>query len=303
MIELMVSVSIVGVLVSLLLPAVQQAREMARRSSCQSNLRQLGIGLHAFHEIHRVFPASGWTRSGPGNPGGRYVGWRAALLPHLEQSNLQSRYDFSQDWWSDGNLVVGSAVVPVFLCPSVPEQSPIMTVVGKAPRPALIVDRPLARSDYEALMGIRPVIQPSRYVDRELTRSVMFRNSRVRMADIHDGSSQTIVLVECAARPAVFRTGQLSGGIQNDQGHGWIDSESAFSLDGASADGAYQGLGIERTPQAMNATNENEPYSFHQGGAFFLFADGHVSFLSEQISLAVLAALSTRSAGEVIEVP
>ena len=79
---------------------------------------------------------------------------------------------------------------------------------------------------------------------------------------------------------------------------GWIDSESGFSLDGSSRDGQTQGLGPILTPRAINATNENEPYSFHSGGAMLLFADGHLLLVSEQIRLEVLAALSTRAAGE-----
>jgi prepilin-type processing-associated H-X9-DG protein len=101
----------------------------------------------------------------------------------------------------------------------------------------------------------------------------------------------------------VYRQRLRQSGTANDQGNGWIDSESGFSLDGASLDGAQQGLGIALTPRAMNATNENEPYSFHTGGAMFLFADGHCELLDEVIDLAVLAALCTRSGGEIQTVP
>jgi prepilin-type processing-associated H-X9-DG protein len=89
--------------------------------------------------------------------------------------------------------------------------------------------------------------------------------------------------------------------VPNDQGQGWIDSEGSFSLDGSSADGTQQGLGPMLTPVAMNATNENEPYSFHPSGGNFLFADGHVAYISEDIQLEALAALSTRGAGELVE--
>jgi prepilin-type processing-associated H-X9-DG protein len=88
--------------------------------------------------------------------------------------------------------------------------------------------------------------------------------------------------------------------LANDQGQGWIDSEGAFSLDGASPGGALQGLGPLLTPRPLNATNENEPYSFHSGGCSVLFADGHVEFVSESVSLELFAALSTRAAGELV---
>ena len=79
--------TIIGLLISLLLPSVQLAREAVRRSSCQNNLRQLGIALHNFHDTHGTFPASGWTIAGPGNPAGKFVGWRPLLLPHLEAAS------------------------------------------------------------------------------------------------------------------------------------------------------------------------------------------------------------------------
>ena len=90
--------------------------------------------------------------------------------------------------------------------------------------------------------------------------------------------------------------------LANDQGFGWIDSESAFSLDAATTDGGSQGLGPLQANGGMNATNENEPYSFHLGGPMFLFADGHVSFLSESILLELLAGLVTKSGGELVSV-
>jgi prepilin-type processing-associated H-X9-DG protein len=107
--------------------------------------------------------------------------------------------------------------------------------------------------------------------------------------------------VECAARPLTYRNGHVVPDVPNDQGQGWIDSEGSFSLDGSSADGTQQGLGPMLTPVAMNATNENEPYSFHPSGGNFLFADGHVAYISEDIQLEALAALSTRGAGELVE--
>ena len=292
------SVAIMSVLIGLLLPAVQMAREAARRTGCRNNLRQLGLALHNFHDVYRAFPASGWTRSGPGNPGGHYISWRAMILPYLEQSALHEGYDFRANWWSSQNLDNGTNLLAVYQCPSTPTQQAILQAVSKSPRPKLDLNRALARADYEALMGVREVIDPVRYQDKEMTRGVMHRNSSVRFADITDGTSMTVVVTECAARPAVYRRRYKVPGIRNDQGYGWVDSESAFSLDGAAEDGLRQGEGWPATPRGMNVTNENEPYSFHSGGVYFLFADGHVDFLNESIDLKLLAALTTRSAGE-----
>jgi prepilin-type processing-associated H-X9-DG protein len=127
----------------------------------------------------------------------------------------------------------------------------------------------------------------------------MFRNSSIRMTQITDGASHTILVVECAARPLTFRGRVARPDLVNDQGQGWIDSEGPFSIDGSNEDGSLQGQGPALTPVAINATNENEPYSFHAGGANFLFADSHVRFIAETIPLEVFAGFCTRAGGEV----
>src|SRR5688500_7786473 len=96
LIELLVVIAIIGTLVGLLLPAVQKVRDAAARAQCQNNMKQLGLALHGFHDANGAFPASGWTTAGPGNPAGKYVGWRALTLPFIEQENLKRLYDFSQ---------------------------------------------------------------------------------------------------------------------------------------------------------------------------------------------------------------
>lgn len=300
LVELLVCIAIIGLLVSLLLPAVQAAREAGRRLSCQNNLRQIGLGLHNFSDAYRSFPASGWTKAGPGNPAGKYVGWHALTLPFLEQQNVLGLYDLQVHWWEGTNLSLGTFSIPVYRCPSSPEFEPVLAFVAKPPRPALLLTSPLAQSDYAAMMGVRAAINPALYTDAETTRSVIFRNSSTRFADISDGTTQTILITECSARPTVYRQRIRRPDLTNDQGNGWIDSESGFSLDGASSDGALQGFGPAITPRAINVTNENEPYSFHTGGASFLFADGHCQMISESIDLGTAAALCTRRGGEIV---
>lgn len=297
-IELLVSTTVIGVLISLLLPAVQTAREAARQTQCRNNMRQVGLALHNFESTYKMFPASGWTKTSIANPAGRFVGWRASLMPYLEQSNVFHSYDFDEDWWHSTNLRAGTIAIPVFQCPSTPQQTPISFAVKKAPRPMIRFPAPIASADYEALMGIRSVIDPVTYPDRQKTRSVLYRNSKTRFADIIDGTSNTIMITECAGRPFVYQRRILQADLTNDQGFGWIDSESGFSLDGTCVDGSRQGLGPTETTAGINATNENEPYAFHSGGAMFLFADGHVSFLSETIELKLLAMLVTKAGGE-----
>lgn len=301
LVELLVVIAIVSILIGLLLPAVQAAREAGRRIQCQNNMRQMGIALHQFHDTFRVFPASGWTRSGPGNPQGRFVGWQVLILPMLEQQTVLTQYDRNSDWWSIDNLSQGAIGLPVYRCPSSPIDPQIVFAAPKPPRPALSLDPPLAPADYAALMGVSSVINPVLYGHSHVTRAVMHRNSRVRFADIRDGTSHSITVTECTARPQVYRQRLGRAELSNDQGYGWIDSESGFSLDGASADGSRQGLGPLLTPVAINATNENEPYSFHSGGCYLLFADAHVAFVAESTELAIVAALTTRAGGEICQ--
>lgn len=300
LIELLVVVAVVAILTGLLLPAVQKVRAAAHRATCQNNLKQLGLALHNFHDTHQVLPASGWTTAGPGNPAGKYVGWRALSLPFIELASLQMLYDFQVNWWEGSNLLAASFPVKVYQCPGVPERLSVTTAPAKPPRPAMTFLQPLAPNDYEAIMGVQSSIDAALYATNATNRSAMFRNSRVRFTDISDGLARTILLVECSARPLTYRGRTARPDLANDQGQGWIDSEGPFSLDGSNADGSLQGQGPVNTPVAVNATNENEPYAFHAGGASVLLADGSVRFVSERVPLRTFAAMCTRAGHEAV---
>jgi prepilin-type N-terminal cleavage/methylation domain-containing protein len=305
LIELLVVIAIIGVLVGMLLPAVQSVREAARRAECANNLRQLGLALHGFESAFRVFPASGWTQVGPGNPQGKYLGWRPLILPFVEQTSLRDLYDVSLNWWEGTNLVTASVPVLLFQCPSTPNRGTVLSAIAKSPRPALTVSNPLAPTDYEALMGVQPSnINPhlaTPIYNSSNRFSAMHRNSTNRFRDIVDGTTNTIALVETSARPFVYRRRVLRTDLNNDQGICWADSEGPFSLDGATRDGNVEGGGpAVGATGGMNCRNDNEVFSFHPAGANFLFLGGQVTFLNESIDLTVLAAMSTRNAGEIV---
>ncbi len=301
LIELLVVIAIVAILVALLLPAVQQSREAARQVQCKNNMKQIGLALHGFHETQGVFPASGWTTVGPGNPSGKFVGWRPLILPYLDQTSLQELYDFDENWWEGTNPTAAGIPLLVFQCPTAPTRAPLLEAIAKPPRPAMTFPVPLAPTDYEALMGVKPSsIDPTKY-NFGNRFSIMHRNSRKRFRDITDGSTNTIAVSECAGRPQVYRRFHADSTLANDQGLGWADSEGPFSLDLSNADGTIEGC----TPAngctyPMNRRNDNEPYSFHPGGANFLFADGRVQFISESVDTMTFATLCTAGAGEVV---
>jgi prepilin-type processing-associated H-X9-DG protein len=164
---------------------------------------------------------------------------------------------------------------------------------------------PVGSTDYEAIMGVQPASINPHLATAIYTGgnrfSVMSRNSATRMTDVVDGTSGTIMVVECGGRPAVFRNGIPQISLSNDQGICWADSEGPFSFDGATRDGSAEGCGPGGgCTIAVNAKNDNEPYSFHTGGANMLFADGHVQFVRESVSLTVFAALCTMNAGEAV---
>ncbi len=294
-------IAIIAVLIGLLLPAVQKVREASNRMSCQNNQKQIGLALHSFHDTHGVFPASGWRVSGPGNPLGKRVGWKALILPHIEQGNLQNSYSFDLHWWEFPNLALAHVRIPTLECPSVPVRMEALTAPSLEIRPVVTFPRPPGPTDYEAIMGVQTIIDPSFY-NAANNRSVLFRNSTTKLTDILDGSTQTVMVVECSGRPLPWFQRVSDTTVSNDQGIGWIDSEGAFSLDGSSMDGRQQGVApvLVKTPFAMNKTNLSEPYSFHTAGSNLLFADGHVAFVSEGIGLLSMAKMCTKSAGEVM---
>lgn len=301
LIELLVVIAIIAVLIALLLPAVQQSREAARRTECRSNLKQLGLALHGFHDTYKVFPASGWSQAGAGNPAGKFVGWRPLILPFIEQTSLQKLYDFNSNWWEGTNPTAAGVTVKTFQCPSTPNRREILSAVAKPPRPAITFPVPIAGTDYEAIQGVQPsAVNPTLY-NANNRFSVMHRNSANSFRDITDGSTNTIMVVECAGRPTVYRGRQENPTLANDQGICWADSEGPFSFDGANSSGTVEGcLPANGCNATMNRKNDNEPYSFHSGMANFLFADGRVQSISEAVDFHVFAALCTRGANEVI---
>ena len=320
-IELLVCASVVAIVMALLLPAVQQAREAARRAQCRNNLRQLGLALHNYESSHGVFPPSKIGAIGlntghceqneveiEDNPGHctEFAAWTVMCLPMIDQAGLSDAYTTEQPWSSLVNRPVVRAPLEVFVCPTTPQ----------AGRPDRHHVRGAAPTDYGAVTAVKRQVftdvfgipDPGRW-SRQGALSEQAANP---VRDFRDGLSSTVMLAECAGRPLAYVNGgpmtsaqfmayndddiiEVSGDYIADDGTGWADPDAGFDITGVKDDGATV-IG----PRLINGLNVGGAYSFHAGGAQFLFADGSVHFLSDGIDSWLMVKLCTRAGGEVV---
>lgn len=306
LVELLVVIAIIGILVALLLPAVQAARESARRSQCSNNLRQLGLAAHNFHDTHKKLPSS--VRPAGLTPLPRIAGL-TLTLPFLEQTNAYNAYDQSQNWFHTANLPVTTQIIPTFICPSTPEP----TRKDGIPEASPWVGNLVAVTDYSPVIGVDRRLQTAGLVDKA-GEGALPKNNQPRLADIVDGLSNTVLYGESAGRPYVYRKGVQKYGelpINRTNAGGWARPASDFSVDGSTYDGVSS-----PGPCALNCTNGEdvggaafphpyygtegtaEAFAFHPGGANFAFADGSVRLLSANLSIREFARLVTRAGGE-----
>jgi prepilin-type N-terminal cleavage/methylation domain-containing protein/prepilin-type processing-associated H-X9-DG protein len=291
LIELLVVIAIIGVLVALLLPAVQSAREAARRVQCVNNLKQIGLALHNYEGTHQTFPP-GYVSNFDvqGNDTGPGWGWATMLLPPFEQTPVFHAINFNLAIEDPANLTSRLPVVNNFLCPSDRVQ-PFWWAVSRdaATGAPLQYICQVAPSNYVGMYGIG---EPG--PDGE---GVFFRNSRIALRDITDGTSQTILVGERSHRLGEATwvgsvTNALMYPTDNDNIGRYVTETSSGMVLGHAGEGA--GPGDPRS-------DVNQFYSLHAGrGVNFLFADGHVAFLKATMNYRTYLALATRAAGEVV---
>jgi len=288
LIELLVVIAIIGVLIALLLPAVQKVRESANRVKCQNNLHQIGIALHSYHGDHGSFP-SGYlwrpqvpdvtTQTDPG------WSWAALLLPYLEQDNLQRQVNFKSSVADPANEEIRTTVLPVFVCPT-DQQTGLFQLLTTTGQPVIA-----ATSSYAASFGGLVEIADT----PGCGNGVFYRNSRVRIADIIDGSSSTFAIGE---RASLFAQAPWAGAVSA----GTVRITPGAPTTSTSVEAAPVQVLAHCGSHALN-DNQSDPDDFftpHVGTAFFLFADGSVRSVSVKTDVDIIRALATRNGGEVV---
>lgn len=271
LIELLVVIAIIAILIALLLPAVQQAREAARRTSCKNNLKQIGLALHNYHDTYSSLPMGM-------NP--QIYGPFVAILPNLDQSNLQGLYDFNLYYTDPVNLAAINRPLPVFLCPT-------MTLPRSVPDTPC--NEPGGPGSYGASLGTSSTAEDGLFGGY----SSFAAPKPVKIRDITDGTTNTIMIGEFNYRLedylwSAFSCSAKSGEIRWGS-HRWAP--------------AYPGVALGDTSGDFNvnlSANRGTWRSDHVGGAQFTLADGSVRFVSENINAGLLDSLATRAGGEVV---
>jgi prepilin-type processing-associated H-X9-DG protein len=312
LIEVLVVIGIIGVLIGLILPAVQMIRESAVRARCQNNLKQVGLAFQNYHSRNGHYQAStlGGKPKQDGPAKARTVGangWAVYLLSDLEQEALASQYKLKLNngqpggWRAPANREAVAQPIAVLECPGA-EPNRVTLYRNGGPKGAP-EDRhfPMANSDYAAINTIKTDLADLHLIDTPRSfDGALPTNTKRKVTDIGDGSSNTLLVVEDAGRPQRWELGRslpmpVADTDEGDTGGAWARPLSDIRiLRGTDYETATAKVG----ECAINCHNNHETYSFHRDGANCLFCDGSVRFLHRAIGIRVYAALSTANGGE-----
>ena len=280
LIELLVVITIIAVLVALLFPAVQSAREAARRSQCCNNLMQLGIMVQNYESSHERLPPGVVNETGPvlDLAKGYHFGWLAQSLPYFEQKNVYNHLNFMFGVYEPQNSTMRTTVIRSLLCPSTP-------IPTRGPGGVALSSYAGSSNDTEA-----PIAANS--------KGVLFLNSSVRYEEITDGTSQTIFVGEKVNDGT--DQGWASGTRASLRNSGWV----------INSQGNISALAYGEDDEAKSAPSTALPGtpayvggygSKHPGGANFAFGDGSVRFVRTGVSPRIFRLLANRADGEIID--
>jgi prepilin-type N-terminal cleavage/methylation domain-containing protein len=328
LVELLVVIAIIGVLVALLLPAIQAAREAARLAQCSNNLKQLGIACQSYASVHRGFPLLYSSSKQPG--------WITQILPYFEEGNLLAQYNYREPWFDASNANVVKQRIPILECPTSPVEHVYTATdpafAGQSSNP--LTTFTTSSTDYFAISAASstttlksPSTIPAGYFyaypdassTTDLSGAFGAQSATPklrRLQQITDGLSNTAMITEMSGRPWLY----LAGGNKIPAA-GFPSYVSASSVDAMDDIPLYYGWGawahnnnfgvgtwsVDGTMQggtcAINCSNYRGVYGFHVAGVYAAFADGSVRLLGQDISPAVFFALVTARGGEILSNP
>lgn len=299
LVELLVVIAVIGILVALLLPAVQAARESSRRSMCLNNLRQIGLATLNYEGNHKKFPPGKQYSAPRTDPTTFGFAWSSVILHHLEEGGIQSQLDFKKPLTDPVNLPAATQVVPVYLCPSASRLEEHRSPDGKLFNLNGQPGEGLGCMDYLGVSGPdKDKANPSTGELYGSQRGVLIGNKglpdedkiqvppAITVARITDGTSKTITVVECTGRGADVNK------------HGEIKSLNGAWASGGNISHIKKGVNEEVPPLAWE---DERVFSDHPSGSHALMADGSVHFLSKSMETATLRSLCSRDGGETIE--
>jgi prepilin-type N-terminal cleavage/methylation domain-containing protein/prepilin-type processing-associated H-X9-DG protein len=265
LIELLVVIAIIAIIIGLILPAVQQIREAAARMQCQSQMREIGIALHHYHDVKKHLPPGYWSGvSASGEDSGPGWGWAAFILNEIEQANLKKQINLRVDITHSMHASARVQTIPVFLCPS-DERIGVFTPDGSPVA--------LAHGNYVAVFGNNEIED-----DPGRGNGIFYRNSRTTLVQIKDGTSSTMMVGERSSNLAKATwVGSVTG----------IDEAQALVLGTA-----------DHPPNDLTAAHPEDFWSHHRQGVNFLFADGSVRPIHNRIRPEVYRALASRHGRE-----
>jgi prepilin-type processing-associated H-X9-DG protein len=302
---MLVVIAIIGVLMALLLPAVQAAREASRRSRCANNLKQIGLAFHNFADANGAFPPARSTKTPKG-------GWVVSLLPYIESEPLRKSYHYDQDYNSAANRQAILTQLEFMQCPSSPERNRLAPLSFAAGNTAFG-----AAGDYWVHAG--PVVsldltvwaQSPLSATQQTTsdRPARLRANMVPTTLITDGLAQTILVYELAMRPQHWIMGVRQPDPttwQAQHSGAWAyclaQGPKVFTADGITDRSTVPTVASTEAdyPLVINANNFGGSYAFHPAGANSLFCDGSVHFFSTKMRSSVYLALATADGGDTV---
>ncbi|HUT94912.1 MAG TPA: DUF1559 domain-containing protein [Thermoguttaceae bacterium] len=308
LVELLVVIAIIGILIALLLPAVQAAREAARRMQCTNNLKQLALATHNYHDRLRSFPPGTLLKPFSSRPRQRGPSLFIFILNEMEQSSLRGQLDLDDPLNNEagGQSALSALVLPVLVCPSdVMRQNPVETTSsGRWHGLTSYGGNGGTGGTNRFLCTVNAQIADGMFFETGPLSNPSANQSPVRIADVMDGTSNTLFFGERSRVDEVFDTWATEAGEQLLGDYGWWHTCGGLAIvDATMTTLAPLDYATDTSQTDFACLRVSAFGSLHPGGADFALVDGSVRFISETIELATYRALSTRRGGEVAPVP